>query len=255
MTDIIPTKQLSSYSIAALLHQWGITPRVESAVKLDFSFERYRFSCVLEQQVLLVHFGDVVFRQRSDIALIELQSELATLNKHFNNSFVCHSAFHTKKHEIGVELIYALPIVAGLVVDQLHFALKHFLNGCVDILNTLKQRDYLTLVHYLLDENPTHATAEAALNRQSRGTHCYSGSDSVKTPALAAAAAASNVVMPNRVCNDSNTKLNGDDYYDGNDVADGGGLESTESWQESNTMLDTMHSEFSAEMGHDGDDN
>ncbi|WP_028771436.1 hypothetical protein [Shewanella waksmanii] len=153
MNDFIASDNVSSYTVAALLHQWGIAPRVKDAVQVDFSFERYQFSCVVKEQMLILHFGDVIFKQQEPIVLDVIQAELGFINKRLDNSFVCLSAFQTKKHEVGVEFSYGLPIVNCLVVDHLHFSLKYFLNGCVDVLKALSVQGYSTLVNYLLDDN------------------------------------------------------------------------------------------------------
>ncbi|QLE86614.1 hypothetical protein FLM48_16970 [Shewanella sp. Scap07] len=326
MNDFIASDNVSSYTVAALLHQWGIAPRVKDAVQVDFSFERYQFSCVVKERMLILHFGDVIFKQQEPIVLDVIQAELGFINKRLDNSFVCLSAFQTKKHEVGVEFSYGLPIVNCLVVDHLHFSLKYFLNGCVDVLKALSVQGYSTLVNYLLDDSeltqskpsmaesltsvaefsgsettgteitgsasvsPTHSNTSASqsvaappsvvkrgrcfscdgLGAYANGCCCSICHGSGVSPEYAARTGArtqteqqsielskGKPVPPHKsAMSHASAKGQLSAYaacYTGSHVA-AEHAGNTESWYEESAMQDSNLSDFSAEMGHDGDD-
>ncbi|MDN2482486.1 hypothetical protein [Vibrio agarivorans] len=153
MNDIIQRDQVSSYSVSALLHQWGITPRVKNPNQIDFSFNGYEFSCVINEDTLLLHFGDVVFKDLGqDISLREIQAELGSIHKRMGYNFASLTAFSTKKEEVGIEFMLCMPIMSCLVVDHLHFNLKSFLSGSLRVLKRLKNLGYETMINYILED-------------------------------------------------------------------------------------------------------
>ncbi|HHQ4547248.1 TPA: hypothetical protein ACSP15_003942 [Aeromonas veronii] len=139
MNDIIERNHISSYTIAALLHQWGFTPRVNNPSQIDFSFDGYEFSCVINKEMLSLHFGDVIFKDLGRrIVLSEVQAELGAVQKKIGQNFAGLSAFRTTKNEVGIEFIAVVPIVTCLVTDHLHFHLNNFLSGSLKTLGKVR---------------------------------------------------------------------------------------------------------------------
>ncbi|MEI8596890.1 hypothetical protein P4S64_01925 [Vibrio sp. M60_M31a] len=255
---------ISSYAIAALLHQWGITPRVKDPSQINFSFDGYEFSCVINRETLLLHFGDVIFKDVGrDIVLSEVQAELGSVQKRIGQNFAGLSAFLTKKNEVGVEFIAVVPIVNCLVTDHLHFYLKNFLSGSLKTLGILKTLGYRTMVNYILSDTAQQPPSKKSTPTQSKKDLCFSCEGaghysngvqcsichgSGEHPEVTAQKKRENTASewfvksaPSRV----HTSRSGPTYY---------GYDTTESYAEDNTMHDDNLSDYSAEMGHDGED-
>ncbi len=257
MNDIIEREHISSYAIADLLYQWGITPRVKDPSQIDFSFDGYEFSCVINKETLLLHFGDVIFQDLGrDIVLSEVQAELGSVQKRIDQNFAGLSAFRTKKNEVGIEFIAVVPIVTCLVTDHLHFYLKNFLSGSLKTLGILKNLGYRTMTNYILSDTtkqPPRNKATPAQRKKdlcfscegvghySNGVQCSICHGSGEHPEVTAQRKRENTA-PSR----AHTTSHSEHTYYAYDV--------TESYAEDNAMHDDNLSDYSAEMGHDGDD-
>ncbi|ANP79269.1 hypothetical protein A134_23405 [Vibrio crassostreae 9CS106] len=262
MNEIIQQDQVSSYSVAALLHKWGVTPKVKSPRQIDFSFDGYEFSCVVNEETLLLHFGDVAFKDiGSDILLSEVQAELGSIQKRIGHNFASLSAFYTKKNEVGIEFIAVVPIVSYLVIDHLHFTLKHFLTGSLKVLGILKNQGYKTFVNYILSDakkpvNKKPSKRDLCFSCEGKGQYgngrvCSICHGSGEHPELAAEKKREAQVNTKRVQSSSHSRKANNTYAPSYvDYGDS----SSESYTENNTMHDDNLCDYSAEMGNDGDD-
>lgn len=264
MNNIIERNHISSYAIAALLHQWGITPRVKDPSQIDFSFDGYEFSCVINKEMLLLHFGDVIFKNFGrGIVLSDVQAELGSVQKKIDQNFAGLSAFRTTTNEVGVEFIAVVPIVTCLVTDHLHFHLNNFLSGSLKTLDVLKKLGYRTMMNYILSNTTTPPPSNKitptkrkqdlcfscdGVGHYSNGVQCSICHGSGEHPEVTAQKKRENSAhnwfakpAPSRV-NTSHSEPT--DYcYD-----------TTGCYAEDNAMQDNNLSDYSAEMGHDGDD-
>jgi hypothetical protein len=260
MSDIIERDKISSYSVAALLHQWGLTPKVKNAEQIDFSYSNYEFSCVIQENIILIHFGDITFHLTGNSSLAEVQCELGSITKRTGSDFGCSTAFKTNKDEIGVEVTYSLPIIHFLVVDHLHFTLKNYLSCSLKVFSFLKNIGYGTLVNHLLEGEPDNIIPkkDACLSCEGKGHYsnkniCSICLGSGVRPEVAAkrkqelGGSGFNTQESNRSFGE---KGNGDNYVGHEPDYD----DSVSSYRECNTMLDNDTSDWSAEMGNDGDD-
>lgn len=264
MNDIIERNHISSYTIAALLHQWGVTPRVKNPSQIDFSFDGYEFSCVINKEILSLHFGDVIFKDLGRrIVLSEVQAELGAVQKKIGQNFAGLSAFRTTKNEVGVEFIAVVPIVTCLVTDHLHFHLNNFLSGSLKTLDVLKKLGYRTMINYILSDTaiqpPSNKTTPTKRKQDlcfscegaghySNGVQCSICHGSGEHPEVTAQKKRENTASksnlkpaPSRV----NTSNSEPTYYC---------YDTTGRYAEDNAMQDDNLSDYSAEMGHDGDD-
>lgn len=266
MNDIIERSHISSYTVAALLHEWGVTSRVKDPSQVDFTFEGYEFSCVINKETLLIHFGDVIFKDSGqDIVLGDVQAELGSVQKRIGQNFASLSAFRTKKNEVGVEFITVLPIVTFLVTDHLHFTLKNFLSGSLNTLKILKNLGYKTMINYILSDTPSRPSpsinkvipqrqkVDACFSCEGKGAYsngvqcsiCHGSGEHPETTAKKKRASEAPSPNINPVPKHTHTSYSEPIYY---------GYSATESYVEDNTMHDENLSDYSAEMGHDGDD-
>ncbi|MGE6295647.1 hypothetical protein [Aeromonas media] len=264
MNDIIERNYISSYTIAALLHQWGVTPRVKDPSQIDFSFDGYEFSCVIDKEILLLHFGDVIFKDFGrDIVLSDVQAELGSVQKKIGQNFAGLSAFRTTKNEVGVEFITEVPIVTCLVIDHLHFHLNNFLSGSLKTLDILKNLGYRTVINYILSNNtaqppsnkktPTKHKQDLCFSCEGAGHYrngvqcsiCYGSGEHPEVTAQKKRknTASKSIVKLASSCIDTNYSEPPYYYHD-----------TTGHYAEDNAMQDDNLSEYSAEMGHDGDD-
>uniref|UniRef100_A0A5B8R247 Uncharacterized protein n=1 Tax=Shewanella decolorationis TaxID=256839 RepID=A0A5B8R247_9GAMM len=223
----------------------------------------------VNQETLLLHFGDVVFKDLGqDIALREIQAELGSIQKRIGHNFASLAAFRTKKEEVGIEFILSMPIMSCLVVDHLHFNLKHFLNGSLNVLNILKNLGYETMIHYILEDRQSNGMKPSVVNttrpvakkercfscdgygRHSRGqgqtcSICHGSGIHPEVTAKKRRENSKSNTVPVSYAN----KPSVDSYaynpiyvdYDNHHIED-------------NAMHDDNLSDYSAEMGHDGDD-
>lgn len=159
MNNVIEREQVSSYRVAAQFHYWGLIPRVRGADRVDFLYENFNFSCVIEEQTILFHFGDVIFKEYGSTVLYDIQVELGSINKRIDSSFCCLSAFNLKaEKQVGIEITYHMPIISFLALEHLSFVLDNFLRGSIQTLNILAKLGYRTKVNYLLNDKAKEFT-------------------------------------------------------------------------------------------------
>tara|TARA_R110001592_G_C13144162_1_gene747576 strand:- start:1129 stop:1977 length:849 start_codon:yes stop_codon:yes gene_type:complete len=281
MTDIIERDKISTYSVAALLHQWGITPKVKNSEQIDFSYSNYEFSCVIQENIIFIHFGDIAFNLTGNCSLSEVQCELGSIAKRIGSGFCCSTAFKTKTGEIGIEVTYSLPILHFLVVDHLHFALKNYLSCSLKVFCFLKNIGYGTQVNHVFqgeDENSvsnkptknqynskdnTIPKRDACLSCEGKGFYLYAGGSKSNRCTICSGSGVRPEVAAKRMQELDDSDLNtlesngafgkqaySDNHYDYEPEDES----LASSYEEGNTMLDNDSSDWSAEMGNDGDD-
>lgn len=264
MNDIIQREHISSYTIATLLHEWGMTPRVKNPNQVDFSCRGYQFSCAIEKETLLLHFGDVAFKELGqDIVLSETQAELGSIQKRIGQNFASLSAFRTKKNEVGIEFIAVVPIAPCVLVDHLYFFLKNFLSGSLKTLGILKNLGYRTLVNYILSDMPSTPITNQITPQKHKQVLCFSCegvgrySNGVQCSICHGSGENSGSAAKRREVNQWFNPDPAKKSSTSNHAAYGGCSDidyGFDGYAEHNAMHDDNLSDYSAEMGHDGDD-
>lgn len=309
MNNILERKQITSYRLAALFHEWGIVPRVRGINQIGFSYCGYDFTCFIKEQTILLHYTDVIFNEERTY-ISEIQAELSAINKRINSSFGCFSAFYTENYIVELEITHEIPICPMVVTEHLFFVLKEFLACSIDGINLLKDVDYITQAYKSseskvtpnIDKMPSVHSSPQLTNLPKKESipkkeRCFScegeGYHSCGTAcSICDGHGVSREIMvkkkrDNMPANESIPKAkrchvckgNGKDWdgsvcyycqgsgidfqfhvqstrktnadYDEDDIGDYG---DSIGWSEGNSMQDDDLSDYTAEMGHDGDD-